>query len=282
MHEHLEGFIVARSYAATSAKQRRQLVGQFIAEVGDGDPNDVTVADAYRWWASIAHLAPASRRAHLSAVRAFIAHLRAIGVMDSDPTESITAPRVQQAPPVTLTHAEVVKLLASVVEQRDRVAVALMVGCGLRGGDVANLSVQDCDTDGRILRVPGKGGKVRLVPMPHLVAELVGAHIDGLPGDAAVIRNHDGTRMSASHLRWRVTRELERAGVKRGPLDGRSSHVLRRTCATTVLEGGQASLEDVRQLLGHASLTSTSRYLARPSVQRLLGAIETGPLGDAA
>lgn len=272
--QHIDGFICARCYAATSARQRRQLLHQFRAVVGE----DITVESVYRWWASIAHLSAASRRAHLSAVRAFIEHLRMIGVMDCDPTESLRAPRVTPSPPVTISPAEARRFLGTVTNRRDRIAAALMLGCGLRAGDVARLDVGDVDLAARILRVTGKGSKVRLVPIPEVVAVELASFMVGM-GDGPLIRGRSGERLTASHLRHRITDELTAAGIKRGPLDGRSSHVLRRTCATTLLEGGQASIKDVQTILGHASLASTERYLALPDARRLVSVIDSGPLG---
>ena len=69
-------------------------------------------------------------------------------------------------------------------------------------------------------------------------------------------------------------------GIKHDPHDGRSSHVLRRTCATTLLENG-ATLPAVMQILGHAQLSSTQRYLAVPDVKALRAIIEHGPLSAA-
>lgn len=281
MREFLNGFLVARSYAPNSARQRSVIIGGFCDSVGDVAPAELTVAAVWDWWASIAHLAPASRRAHLSAVRQFLAHLRAIGVLEGDPTATISAPRVPPSPPVTLTKGEVDRLLGVLTDARDRVIVGLMLGCGLRSGDVAALSTDDVDHVARILRVRGKGNKVRLVPLPHFVADMLAAFCAELD-DGPLIRSARGGRMSAGHLRHRVDVALRAAGVKRAALDGRSSHVLRRTCATTLLEGGVATVVDVQEVLGHASLSSTTRYLARPAAARLLGVIETGPLGDAA
>jgi site-specific recombinase XerD len=156
------------------------------------------------------------------------------------------------------------------------VAAALMLGCGLRAFDVTQLDVDDVDLAQRVLRVHGKGGKVRLVPVPELVADLLAVHLDGM-GDGPLVRTDGGHRLSAERLRARLTSALYRAGVKHGPLDGRSSHVLRRTCATALLESG-ASLVDVQAVLGHADLSSTSRYLALPDVKRLRSVIEGGPL----
>jgi site-specific recombinase XerD len=275
MREHIESFIVARSYAAASAKQRRYLLQHFCEAVGD----EPTVANVWAWWAGLAHLSEATRRAHLSAVRQFVKHLIIIGVMDSDPTVSITPPRLHQAPPVTITAEQARTFLAGVAGDQDRLACALMLGSGLRGGDVARLDVDGVDVDGRVLRVPGKGGRVRLVPIPEVVAAMLATHIGGRV-DGPLIVTPGGHRMSAGQLRWRITRELTRAGIKHGPLDGRSSHVLRRTCATTLLQHG-ATLPETMQVLGHAQLSSTQRYLALPDAQRLQSVIEAGPLSAA-
>lgn len=272
MHSHVEPFIVARSYSPTSAKQRRFLLNQFCTHTA-GDP---TVPAVYAWWASIAHLSDATRRAHLSAVRQFCRWLVTIGVLDADPTATITAPRIHHAPPVTITPLEAVRFLTSIVVESDRVAAAMMLGCGLRGGDVARLDIDHVDLGERIVRVPGKGGKVRLVPMPHIVADILHNYTHGMtPGP--LVRNTDGTRLTAERLRARLTRELYRAGIKQHAWDGRSSHVLRRTFATTLLEAG-ASLPDVQAMLGHVALSSTQRYIAVPEVKRLLTVVESGPL----
>jgi integrase/recombinase XerC len=274
MHNHIEPFIVARSYAPSSAKQRRFLLQQFCDTVGD----DMSVEQVYRWWASIGHLSEATRRAHLSAVRQFVAHLIVVGVTDSDPTVSISPPRIHHDPPVTITPVEAVRFLACISNLRDRVAAALMLGCGLRAGDVARLDVDHIDLVQRIARVPGKGGKVRLVPIPDVVAGILHTHLAG-SDSGALIRTSCGHRLTAEQLRARLTAELYRAGIKHGPHDGRSSHVLRRTCATTLLEHG-ATIVDVQAVLGHVSLASTQRYMAVPDVKRLLSVIESGPLAS--
>jgi len=279
MDRYIESFIVARSYSPASARQRRHLLGQFVALAGYPTPDQLTVAVVYDWWASIGHLADSTRRAHLSALRQFIHHLQTIGVIDHDPTVTLTPPRLHHQPPVTITPLEALRFLAAIRNGRDRVAAALMLGCGLRAGDVTRLDVDSVDMAQRILRVDGKGGKVRLVPIPDVVADMLRTHLAGLePG--ALIRTPCGHRLSPGQLRYRLTRELYRSGIKHGPHDGRSSHVLRRTCATTLLENG-ATLPAVQAILGHTQLSSTQRYLAVPDVKALLAVIESGPLSAA-
>ena len=279
MDRYIESFIVARSYSPASARQRRHLLGQFVALAGHPTVDQLDTALVYDWWAQLAHLADATRRAHLSAVRQFIRHLNTIGVLDTDPTVTLTPPRLHHAPPVTITPLEALRFLAAIRNQRDRMAAALMLGCGLRAGDVTRLDVDSVDMSQRILRVDGKGGKVRLVPIPDVVADMLRTHLAGLePG--ALIRTPCGHRLSPGQLRYRLTRELYRSGIKHGPHDGRSSHVLRRTCATTLLENG-ATLPAVQAILGHTQLSSTQRYLAVPDVKALLAVIESGPLSAA-
>jgi integrase/recombinase XerC len=282
LSEYVDGFVVAKDYRPTSASHRRVVIGRFIAEVGDVEPNDITVEAVHRWWGSLAGNAASSRRTYLAAVRTFCEHLRVIGALDGDPLATLRTPRVPDAPPVTLTDAEVARLLATPVHDAvTAVAIALMLGCGLRGGDVANLDAAHVDCVERLVRVHGKGGKVRLVPMPERVAAMLEEFIDGRR-DGPLLVDDQGRRMSSNSVRARVTRFLEVAGVKRHSLDGRSSHVLRRTCATELLAGGVATIRDVQAILGHASLSSTQRYLALPDAQRLRCVIEAGPLGDAA
>lgn len=277
---YIDSFVVARSYSTASARQRRHLLNRFAHLTGHPTPDQLTTELVYDWWAQIAHLSDASRRAHLSALRQFLGHLRTIRVLDHDPTEGLTAPRIHHAPPVTISQPEAVRLLASIRDPRILTAAALMLGCGLRAGDVANLDTGHLDLTERIARVPGKGGKTRLVPIPHAVADILHRHLEGLePGP--LIRTSCGHRLTPPQLRARLTSELYRAGIKRGPYDGRSTHVLRRTCATTLLESGDATIVDVMTILGHAALSSTQRYQALPDAKRLRTVIESGPLGAA-
>lgn len=280
LSEHLDGFIAARSYAPTSARQRRSILNGFIEATRDPAPADLTPARVFQWWATIADLSPATRRSHLSAVRTFLAHLQAIGELESNPSDAVVTPRRDGAPPVTLTPDEILRLVAHCQDARERCAVALMLGCGMRVGDVARLQVEDITDDS--LRVIVKGGRVRVLPVPEVVRDAVGAYLDvrGTHRGQLLCRA-DGRPLNHDYVRQLVTTLLKRAEVKQAPGDGRSTHVLRRTCATVMLESG-ASVSEVMAVLGHESIASTQRYLARPNTSRLLAAVERGPLSNIA
>lgn len=273
MMRHVPGFISARAYSPDSARQRRSILRHFCEQVTDPTPDEVLA-----WWATISHLAPASRAAHLSCVRAFLEHLRTLGLIDHDPTLTIRRPTNPPRPPVTLSAPQIVALLVTVTTLRERAVAALMLGCGLRACDVAALDVDNVDLTDRILRVRGKGNKYRLVPMPLATVECVADYLARFPASSGpLMRNCSGARMSPDYLRYRMTRALYRAGVKQCAHDGRSPHVLRRTCATALLESG-ASIREVQSVLGHSSISSTERYLALPDAKRLVDVVERGPM----
>src|SRR5690606_18628804 len=123
------------------------------------------------WWSGLSELRPASRQSHLSAVKVFCKHLRAIDAIDSDPTEPIARPRNYTQLPVTLSAGEIIRSPQPLHSHRARAIVALMLGCGLRSSDVSSVNVDDIDWTRRILTVVGKGGKQRTVPVPQATIE---------------------------------------------------------------------------------------------------------------
>lgn len=275
---HVPGFLAARGYAPTSLYQRRSILRHLVTVTGDIPARDFSPAHAFMWWGSIAHLSPASRQAHLSGVRQYVAHLIALDLLDADPTATIKRPHAAAKPPVTLTIEQVLRFIGGLTTVRDRAAASLMLGCGLRVSDVTSLNVEDIDMAQRILRVRGKGGKVRLCAMPLATIECVSDLLRIYPADnGAVIRTRDGRRLNTQTLRVCITQALYDAEIKRYAFDGRSSHVLRRTCATMLLESG-ASIREVQAVMGHESIATTQAYLALPDTQRLIAVVERGPL----
>lgn len=290
LSEHIPAFIAARSYSKNSVAHRHKVLGRFVAHTGDPPAGQLRHSHVMDWWASIATLAAASRQSHLSAVRTFCGHLIKTGVILSDPTAAITRPKAPPREPVTLAAREIVRLIASMPTARDRAIIALMLGCALRASDIAALNVEDISEDFESLVVIGKNQKQRRVPIPQAVKEAVAGYLEERrpPKTASghaygpLIRHiRDDGRMSPVTVQHAVTELLYEAGIKRGPLDGRSSHVLRRTCASVLLESG-ASIRDVACILGHESIATTQRYIRHPGQARLAELLEKhSPFGAA-
>lgn len=278
---HVEAFISARTYSPNSARQRRIILAMFVAHLGDPPAGSVTAGQVLDWWHSTERLRPASRKAHISAVRTFIGYLVSINVMQNDPTCYISTPRIPPKPPVVLTERQIMDVLRHANTAREQAAVSLMLGCGMRSCEVAWLRVENIDIARRVLTVMGKGGKVREIPMPVATVACVMEMMRYVPSSGPLIRRQRGEGgVHPSTARHLVDSVLRRAGVKREAFDGRSSHVLRRTCATVLLESG-ASIKDVQEILGHATLSSTMPYLGRGNIMRLVAdVIDLGPLPD--
>lgn len=274
---HIDGFIVARSYCPNSATQRRTLLRQFVRSVGDIPPADIGLPETLAWWESLEHLSDATRKAHLATVRLFLDHLVETGAIATNPARSIKSPVVHLPPPVTLTARQVSDVLVSARSLLDRAIILLMLGSGLRSSDVAALRIEDIDRPSMVFTVKGKGGKTRTVPILSDVLEAVDELADGRSYGLLVQCDRSSMARRSDFVRLRAQAVLQVAGVKQHPLDRRSPHVLRRTFATKLIDNG-VPLTVVQEILGHASIETTRRYIAHAKVSRLVEAVQRGPL----
>jgi len=216
----------------------------------------------------------------LVAVRSFHRFCVDEGLVDTDPSEEVGAPRVPQGIPKALTEPEVEALLGAVPGDgpralRDRAILETLYAAGLRISELVGLDRQDVDLDGGLLRVLGKGSKERIVPIgrtaravldvyltsgrPQLERPRVRTRADG----EAVFLNARGGRLTRQGC-WKIVRD---AGERVGLASRLSPHVLRHSCATHMLEHG-ADIRVVQELLGHASLSTTQVY-TKVSPERL-------------
>jgi integrase/recombinase XerC len=155
---------------------------------------------------------------------------------------------------------------------RDRAALELLYASGLRVSELCGLDTGDIDLAARRVRVLGKGGKERTVPVGDAAVDSLRAYMrHGRPrmataADPAVFFNRRGKRLTPRDARAVVEK------YRRAVLTGRrvSPHTLRHSFATHLMEGG-ADIRAVQELLGHASLTNTQRY-THVSRRRLFGA----------
>jgi integrase/recombinase XerD len=217
--------------------------------------------------------APASVARAMVAVRSLHRFLAEEGHATVDPAEDVDSPRVPAGLPKALAEEEVADLIAAVVGDdarslRDRAILEVLYGTGMRISELVGLSLGDLDLDEGLVRVMGKGGRERVVPVAGMALAALAAWLGprGRPllvperwarrGHAeAVFLNARGGRLSRQGA-WGVVRRHARAV---GLEDRLTPHVLRHSCATHMLDHG-ADIRVVQELLGHASVSTTQVY----------------------
>lgn len=252
-------------YAPESVRSIRYRLATLARHHGDRPAGELDWRTIEAWLVGMAEKRQATRRAYLASARGFGRWLVREGVLDADPCapiDPIPAPRsVPRAQPVEAVAA----VLDACRTERDEAMVWLMLGCGLRRVEVARAMVDDYDPGERLLLVRGKGDRERIVPVPRPTADAI-ARLDPRPG-GPIIASRNGTPLTAHTVGLTMTRLFERAGVKQGAWDGRTGHAMRHTYATDTLDSTE-DLRVVKQLLGHAQLSSTEVYLARSSAAK--------------
>ena len=198
----------------------------------------------------------------LAAIRTFYRHLVERGELEANPAELVASPKKDAYLPKVLRPDEVAELLERIpgstpLDLRDRALLELAYAAGLRAEELVNLNVADLDADAEEVRVEGKGGRTRVVPVgEHAWKALDRYQARGRTAlnsgvSEALFLSKTGRRLSTSDVRRRLRLQTRRAGV--------SPHTFRHSFATHLLEGG-ADLRTIQELLGHSSISTTQTY----------------------
>lgn len=212
-------------------------------------------------------LSAASIRRSTSAVRTYFGFLVGEGVLREDPSDRLETPKRWRTLPDTLSVGEVEALLAAPAQDRplawrDRALLELGYGAGLRVSELCGLSLPDLVLSEQLVRVFGKGGKERLVPLGRGVIGVVSLYLHQLRPEldrgasrGRVLLNARGEPLSRVGAWGIVKRASQVAGITKRV----TPHTLRHSFATHLLEGG-ADLRAVQEMLGHADLSTTQIY----------------------
>jgi site-specific recombinase XerD len=227
-----------------------------------------------RAWLAVQHAAGKSRATlarRTAAARMFTAYAHRRGLLAADPGPLLGTPRLVRNLPVVLRQDEAAEILDRAqadtpLQLRDRAVLELLYATGIRVGELCGLDIDDLDPGRRTVRVLGKGGKERTVPVGEPAVRAVQAWRRARPALAtadsgpALFLGARGGRMHPTAAR-RIVHAATR-GVR-----DLSPHGLRHSAATHLLEGG-ADLRSVQEILGHASLQTTQLY-THVSAERL-------------
>ena len=232
-------------------------------------PTDVKLDDLQRFaaWIHERGIGPKSQARILSGVRTFYHYLVVDGYLEVDPTELLETPHLPKHLPEYLTTEEVDRLeaaidLTSAEGHRNRAIIEVFFSCGLRVSELVELKLSNLFLNERFMRVVGKGGKERLVPISQRAVGELELWFDDRrqmrikPGeDDYVFLNRRGHHLTRTMILIMVKRLGEAAGIKKTL----SPHTLRHSFATALLRGG-ADLRVIQVLLGHADIATTEIY----------------------
>jgi integrase/recombinase XerC len=252
---------------------------QFFALAGAARPERVRAGTIRHWLRALDGRAErASIGRKLAAVRGLFRFLVDTGRLARDPTLGIVTPKTRRPLPAHLTLDEIDRLLVAppgdrLLGVRDRAILELLYSAGLRVSELVGLDWDRLDAVTGCVRVLGKGGRERVVPVGRPALRALAAYRAacaeaGQATSGAVFRNARGGRLTARS----VARAMERHVVTSGTTAKATPHALRHTFATHLLGAG-ADLRAIQELLGHASLSTTQRY-THVDLRRLMDAYD--------
>ena len=212
-----------------------------------------------------------SRERHVAAIRGFHKFCVREGLCEADPAASVPLPKRAQRLPESRSIAEVAALLdqefpATPTGLRDKCMLEMLYGCGLRVSELVGLDFANLLLDDGLVRVRGKGGKDRLVPLAGQARAALDEYLQrGRPylrtksnpeaqERSAIFLNARGARLNRRSVNDVVAKYGRAVG-----LEGLHPHTLRHSFATHMLEGG-ADLRSLQEMLGHSDIATTEVY----------------------
>jgi integrase/recombinase XerC len=219
---------------------------------------------------------PRSLARSLSAIKGFFRFLEREGVLSTEALNTVRTPKAKKSLPKALTVLEAKGTITTTGEMeerpwvaaRDMAVLSLCYGAGLRISEA--LSLSRADLEGPTLRITGKGGKTRLVPLIEPVGASVEAYLELCPFPLTptqkLFRGVRGGVLSPRLIQLRVVELRSALGLP----PSATPHALRHSFATHLLGRG-GDLRAIQELLGHASLSTTQIYTA-VDTDRLLDA----------
>lgn len=203
----------------------------------------------------------------LVAIKAFYRFLCEREETEHNPAAQIQSPRQWQRLPHVLTRAEVERLLQApdpntAIGRRDAALLELLYATGLRASELIGLTVESVNTVGGYLKVRGKGGRERLVPIGEVAAVQLEDYL--LAGRPTLVQNRQTAYLFVNRAAqgltrqglWKIVKKYAQAAAITTPL---SPHTLRHSFATHLLAGG-ADLRSLQHMLGHVDISTTQIY----------------------
>ena len=280
---YLEYLAAVRRYSPRTVEIYRGVLEEYFAFSGT-DWTEISVQSVRNYEVFLLDEKKESARTvtlHLSVLSGFCKFLMKQGVLDSNPVRLVSRPKQEKRLPVFYREEAMkdyfeqtkgVLEYGSYEDQLRRMILGLLYGTGLRRAELISLDRGSVDFSRRVLRVRGKGDKIREIPLlPSLCDEILLylQSVDSLKcadktPEAPLLQTPRGARLYPVYVDRAVKEAL---GGVAGISGRKSPHVLRHTLATELLDGG-TDLNSIKELLGHGSLAATQVY-THNSIERL-------------
>mgnify|MGYP000285991706 CR=1 FL=1 len=263
--EAVESFVIecaARGLSKNTIALNCIILRELTNFLGDKPIEDVTTDELRRFFVEKATSTSVSTAARYhNTIHRLFTFLAEDGFIPTNPMAGVKKPKVPAPVIKPLTPEQIEALIAacdakSFVGLRDKLILLMLIDCGLRASELANLTLDDVDLENQIFLVRhGKGGKSRRVPFGKAVLAVLRAYLAKRAEVTTpnLIVTVYGDPVDRYRLRAIVTQRGEKAGVKC------TTHLLRHTCAVSYLRAGGDAFS-LQKLLGHSTLTMTRRY----------------------
>ena len=260
-----------------------------IKDMQESELRKITVSDIYSFifYASDERKnADKARYRKVSSLRSFFKYLEKVAhLIDSDPTKDLDVPVPKRALPKFLSLKESLRLLeasGSSDSKRDYCIITLFLNCGMRLSELVGINITDIDFYENRLKVLGKGNKERMVYLNNACVTALNSYLEvrranpKAAAEPALFISNQNKRISKRRVQQIVENTLQQAG-----LDGKgiTTHKLRHTAATLMYQYGDADVLTLKELLGHASVSTTEIY-THLNDDNVRNAVESNPLAN--
>ena len=219
-----------------------------------------------RKYLSTLEVTPKTKAHYLSVLNSFYNYMIFNGIIKNNPCSGIKLPKLEKKLPNYLTIDEIDKLLdiklTKPIDYRNKAMLEVLFATGTRISELINLTLNQIDYDECVIRVFGKGKKMRIIPLGDTAMEYLKLYINEYRGfilktktSEYVFVNKNGTKMSRQGFFKILKKLVKEAGITKDV----SPHTLRHSFATYLLNNG-ADLRVIQELLGHENLVTTEIY----------------------
>jgi len=223
-------------------------------------PAEIKREQIIQFGVSLKGAAPLTLRRKYACLASLFGFLQDMGYVQANPARRLPLPKVTQPVPVFLSEEMAQTLIAAADKPWQKAVVVLLLSTGIRRSEAVAITLDDLDLEKRQLLIRGKGGKERVVPLTDQTVETIRVYLQHRVKSSS--RNLFVSTWRGHPVKGRVVNRMLSNVIRKAGLQGEgiTPHKLRHTFATHLIRNG-VDVRTVQELLGHADIQTTARYL---------------------